>query len=113
VTTRRIFHYTNDVGSKAVSSQRIWVFRASRPPGDHPIGAYFTTLNPDSILLATRLRIPNDKLLFVFCFADNSDLTRLAGGRGEYISFSPTDYYVEELRQLFQGTRQEAMEQLK
>ena len=78
MTTRRIFHYTNDVGFKAISSQRIWVFRASRPPGDHPVGAYFTTLNPDSIYLATRLRIPNDKLLFVFCFADNSDLTRLA-----------------------------------
>jgi len=62
--------------------------------------------------LAKRLRIPKDKRSFVFCFTDNSDLTPLEGGRGEYIRYSPIDYSVEESRQLFHGTREEAMEQL-
>jgi hypothetical protein len=112
VTPGRIFHYTNDVGYKAISSQRTWVFRSSEPPGNHPVGAYFTTLAPDSINLTKRLRISKDKLSFVFCFTDNSDLTPIDGGRGEYIRYSRTDYSVEEGRQRFHGTREQAMEQL-
>jgi hypothetical protein len=101
------------VGYKAISSQRTWVFRAAQPPGDHPVGAYFTPLGPGTIKLAKRLRISKSKLSFVFCFSDGADLVPLKGDRGEFIQYSPVDYSVEKSRQLFHGTREEAMEQLK
>jgi hypothetical protein len=41
-----LFHFTNDKGYKAISSQVVWLFRASKPPGGHLKGAYFTTLPP-------------------------------------------------------------------
>lgn len=113
VATGQVFHYTDDGGYKAISSQRTWVFRASQPPGDHPFGAYFTTLGPDSINLAKRLRIPKDKLSFVFLFSDDLDLEPLAGGRGEYILYSPMDYAVEASRQLFHGNREDTVERLR
>jgi hypothetical protein len=84
VPERLLFHYTDDVGYKGIGVQRTWVFRAARPPGDHPIGAYFTTLGPCTIKLAKRLRIPKSKLSFVFCFSDAEDLIPLEGDRGEF-----------------------------
>lgn len=105
-----IYHYTDEVGFKAIGSQRTWVFRASRPPGDHPIGAYFTTLGPGISNLAKRLRIPRSKTEFVFCFADRGDLWPLEGGRGQFIWYSPCDYEVEPARQGFSGPRGEAKE---
>ncbi len=33
-----MFHYTNEKGYKAISSQVVWLFKASKPPCDHPKG---------------------------------------------------------------------------
>jgi hypothetical protein len=113
VRERLIYHYTDRDGGKAVGSQRTWTFRSGQPPGDHPFGAYFTTLGPETINLAKRLRIPREKLEYVFCFTDNSDMKRLEGGRGEFILYSPSDYTVEEARQRYWGLREEAEEKQK
>jgi hypothetical protein len=88
-------HYTDQAGFNAIRALKPWVFRASQPPGDHPFGAYFTTLAPDTPNLARRLRIPRMKTEFVFTFADVGDLKPLHGGRGEFIFYSPRDYSVD------------------
>jgi hypothetical protein len=88
-----LFHYTNEKGYKAISSQVTWLFKASKPPGDHPKGAYFTTLVPGTKNLAKRLFVRGcaDKIDFVFSFSDGDDLTPLAGGRGAFIFYSVDD----------------------
>ena len=96
-------HFTDKSGYNAISSQPDWCFKASKPPADHPVGAYFTTLAPQSPNLAVRLRIPREKLKFVFQFFDAGDLLPLEGGRGAYIFYSPSDYVVVESRQRFKG----------
>jgi hypothetical protein len=96
-------HFTNRTGYNAIGSQKDWCFEASDPPADHPTGAYFTTLSPQAPNLAVRLRIPREKLEFVFGFHDAGDLRPLQGGRGTYIFYSPTDYVVVEARQQFKG----------
>ncbi len=96
-------HFTNRAGFNAIGSQKDWLFRASQPPADHPRGAYFTTLAPQTPNLAVRLRIPREKLEFVFQFLDAGDLLPLEGGRGSYIFYSPTDYLVVEERQQYNG----------
>jgi hypothetical protein len=53
------------------------------------------------------LRIPRDKISFVFCFADATGLIPLEGGRGAYVFYSPDDYLVEEGRQCFLGRRED------
>lgn len=107
-----MFHYTDDDGFKAIRAHPLWVFRATQPPGDHPRGAYFTTLRPDAANLSKRLRIPKAKITFVFYFSDGSDLKPLQGGRGAFIFYSPDDYSVEKSRQLDHGTSQEVLERL-
>ena len=107
-----MFHYTDGDGFDAVRSQPIWVFKAAQPPGDHPRGVYFTTLRPDSVNLAKRLRVPKVKTEFVFCFSDGSDLKPLPGGRGEFIFYSPDDYSVDQSRQVDHGPSQEVLERL-
>lgn len=107
------FHYTDNDGHNAIGSQPVWVFKAAKPPGDHPFGAYFTTLPPDAAKLALRLRIPRTKLEFVFCFSDRSDLIPLRGGRGHFIFYSPEDYSVNEDRQVASGTSGDVEEALK
>jgi hypothetical protein len=97
-------HFTNRAGFNAIGSQTDWSFRASQPPADHPKGAYFTTLAPQAPNLAVRLRIPREKLEFVFQFYDAGDLRPLDGGRGSYILYSPTDYLVAEGRQQHKGS---------
>ena len=99
-------HFTDKPGYDAISSQPIWCFKASVPPGGHPEGAYFTTLAPGTPNLAMRLRIPRDKLAFLFQFADAGDLLPLRGGRGAYIFYSPNDYFVEPVRQQDRGRTQ-------
>ena len=108
-----VFHYTDDSGYKAISSQPAWVFKATQPPGDHPFGAYFTTLGPTTRNLAKRLRVPKTKLAFLFCFFDRSDLLPLPGRRGKFIFYGPTDYTVEAGRQVFHGSIGTATEELK
>jgi hypothetical protein len=95
-------HFTDLSGWNAIRSQREWLFKAEQPPGDHPFGAYFTTLESGEPNLANKLRIPREKLAYVFSFRDRapSDLSPLNGGRGKFIFFSPQDYAVEEVRQL-------------
>jgi hypothetical protein len=92
-------HYSDKDGYNAIGATSPWQFRASQPPGDHPFGAYFTTLPPGTPKLAVRLRIPKSKLEYVFTFIDVGDLTPLRGDRGEWIFYSLTDYFVDEPRQ--------------
>ena len=113
VTTARLFHYTDDDGFKAICAQPDWVFVASKPPGDHPVGAYFTTLEPATVNLAKKLRLPKEKLTWVFCFWGSRDLIRLDGNRGRFILFSPVEYTVRTDRQIFSGLSEEAVECLR
>jgi hypothetical protein len=96
-----LFHYTNDKGYKAISSQVTWIFVASKPPSEHPKAAYFTSLPPGTRNLAKRLFIRGcgEKVAFVFCFSGGEDLIPLVGGRGAFIFYSTTDYAVEPDRQ--------------
>ncbi len=94
------FHYTDSEGHNGIGSAPVWRFRASRPPGDHPVGAYFTDYDESTPLLAHKLRIPKKKLAFVFAFRDAGDLLPLPGGRGLHIFYSPVEYTVREERQV-------------
>jgi hypothetical protein len=96
---RIMYHYTDRSSLKAISSQVDWMFVASQPPGQHPKGAYFTTLGPETMNLALRLGIPREKTEHYFSFVDSGDLEPLRGGRGKYIFFSTADYCVESKRQ--------------
>jgi hypothetical protein len=98
-----LFHYTDADGYNVIRSQPVWVFKASQPPGNHPFGAYFTTLRPGTANLAKRLRIPKGKLEYVFCVVGSADLVPLAGGRGQYVVYRATDYRVEPDRQVDHG----------
>ena len=97
-----MFHYTDEAGYKAISSQIVWTFLARQPPGGRPIGAYFTAKNPRFPRLY-KLAIPRWKRVYVFAFVDAGDLKELSGGRGEYVFYSPTDYNVEVVRQKYCG----------
>src|SRR5262249_31937999 len=109
-----LFHYTNDAGYKAIRSQQTWLFKASKPPGDHPKGAYFTNLPPGTRNLARRLFIRGcaDKITFVFSFSGGDDLTPLEGGRGAFIFYSVDDYPVEKERQGPHGLTEAVQEEL-
>lgn len=96
-------HFTDKAGYDSIASQVNWCFKAGQPPGDHPFGAYFTTLPPEAANLAARLRIPRAKIEFMFQFTDAGDLCPLRGGRGSFIFYSPVDYVVEETRQEYCG----------
>lgn len=98
-----MYHFTDTKGYNGIRASCPWRFRASQPPGDHPVGAYFTTLPPGTPNLAKRLGIPKSKLEYVFAFTDAGDLTPLPGGRGEFIFYYPEDYPVEEARQIYHG----------
>jgi hypothetical protein len=96
-------HFTNKKGYNGVRATPIWRFKAHQPPGNHPYGAYFTTLPPGTPRLATRLGIPKEKLEYVFTFDDVGDLRPLEGDRGEWIMWSPRDYDVVRERQVYSG----------
>lgn len=96
-------HFTNRAGFKAISANQPWHFRAAQPPGGHPTGAYFTTLEPGTRHLASRLGIPKEKTGYVLSFVDIDDLLPLRGGRGDYVFYSPIDYDVAHERQLYAG----------
>lgn len=110
-----LFHDTDDKGYKAISSRAMWLFKASKPPGNHPKGAYFTTLPPGTARLNKRLFVRGcaDKTRFVFSFSGGEELPRLRGGRGDHIHYSEEDYPVEEERQGRHGGREELAEELK
>ena len=92
-------HYTDKNGYNAIRAASPWRFLARKPPGDHPRGAYFTTLQPGTPNLARKLFIPRRKTEYVFPFVDRGDLIPLDGGRGAFIFRSPRDYLVERPRQ--------------
>ncbi len=96
-------HYTNKSGYEGIGSQSDWRFLAGRPPGDHPIGAYFTSLGPDTRDLAQKLMIPRSKLMYRFEFSGDGGLQPLRGGRGAFVFYSSTDYVVTPLRQVYKG----------
>jgi hypothetical protein len=98
-----LFHYTDQGAYVAIQSQLVWHFVAAQPPGQHPFGAYFTTLGRTTKNLAKKLRIPKAKVAFFFEFTDIGDLTPLPGGRGQFIFYSPTDYDVDQFRQINHG----------
>lgn len=102
-----MLHYTDQNGWNSVRSQVDWLFLAQKPPSDHPFGAYFTNLPPDTINLAKKLRLPKRKLEFVFCFSGSTGLIQLAGGRGAFIWYSPINYVVSQLRQHAHGRSDE------
>jgi len=109
-----LFHYTDGKGYKAIVSQVVWLFKAFKPPGNRPKGAYFTTLLPGTKNLNKFLfgRGCADKTKFVFSFSGGSDLRQLRGGRGEYIYYSDLDYRVEKSRQGPHGATDKVKEQL-
>jgi hypothetical protein len=109
-----VFHYTNEKGYKAISSQETWLFKASKPPCDHPKAAYFTSLPPGTKNLAKRLFVRGcaDKITYVFCFSGGDDLTPLPGGRGAFIFYSVDDYAVEQPRQEQHGLAEQVREEL-
>ncbi len=96
-------HFTDLAGYNAIRASVVWRFLALQPRGNHPFGAYFTTLAPGRRHLAQRLRAPKSKVEYVFEFVDAGDLTPLPGGRGRYIFYSPRDYDVAQPRQLYHG----------
>ena len=100
-----IFHYTTVNGHKAISSQPDWTFRAPKPRGPHPFGAYFTPLPPSSSRLCSKLLIPRVKVECVFEFTGGEDLLPVEGGRGQHIVYSPVDYVVARIggRQTYDG----------
>jgi len=98
-----LYHYTDQQGYNSIRAQPVWVFKVSQPPGDHPLGAYFTTLDPKTPRLAQRLGLPREKLKYVFCFRGSEGLRRLRGGRGQFILYSPQDYTVPPSRQVYCG----------
>ena len=110
-----LFHYTNGKGFKAISSQVVWLFKASKPPGIHPKGAYFSTLPPDATNLGKRLFVRGckEKIRFYFSFLGGEDLSPLKGGRGSHVFFSEVDYPVVEERQGPHGERDQGEEDLK
>jgi hypothetical protein len=98
-----MLHYTDKEGWNGIRSTTTWRFRASKPPGPHPYGAYFTNLDEATPYLAAKLCIPRRELAFSFAFGDAGDLKQLDGGRGQYVFSSVEDYLVEESRQVRHG----------
>jgi hypothetical protein len=100
-----LFHYTNAKGFNSIRSQPTWLFMALQPPGDHPKGAYFTTLPPGTINLGKRLFVRGcrDKLDFVFHFSGDEGLRPIPGDRGKWIQYSTDDYLVTQDRQIAHG----------
>jgi hypothetical protein len=103
-------HFTNRKGFHSIRATLTWRFRGSQPPDprNHPFGTYFTTLPPETPNLAIRLRIPRRKLEYYFSFVDQRDLVPLDNDRGEWIFYSPTDYYVIRARQIAHGRTYES-----
>ncbi len=107
MAAKLLFHYTDKRGYDTIRAGGEWVFRASRSPGNHPHGAYFTDWGDHTPLLAKKLRIPRRKTAFFFCFLDWGDLIPLKGGRGLHIFYSKADYHIGEDRQVRHGQRKE------
>jgi hypothetical protein len=81
-------HCTNKKGYNAIKANPEWCFKAARPPApENDVGAYFTTYPPNEPNLSIKIRVPKEKLEFVFSFVDVGDLLPLRGWRGQGIFF--------------------------
>ncbi|MEX0703486.1 MAG: hypothetical protein WD069_15430 [Planctomycetales bacterium] len=104
---RLVYHYTDEDGYKAIASQPVWKFKASRPERiDNPFGAYFTTEPPDAKNLAEKIGVSWQKTRFYFAFADYGDLRPVGTSRPARYQrkfYSPIDYEVELHRQRGSG----------
>jgi hypothetical protein len=98
-----VLHYTDADGYKAIVSQQVWVFRAAKPPGHRPFGAYFTLLAPDHNKLAAGMRLPRAKRAYVFAFEGSEGLRPVPGGKGRYNLWTDKDYEVTPKRQRYSG----------
>lgn len=96
-------HFTDKTGFNGIRSQPTWLFKAQQPPCEHPKGAYFTDYAADEPNLATKLRVPRSKLMFVFSFDPPTPLQPLPGGRGRHVFYSSSDYPVEPTHQRAAG----------
>lgn len=96
-------HFTDQKGHNAIRAVSPWGFRAHGQRGGQPFGAYFTTLGLGTPNFFRKVRIPLKKQRFVFRFVDVGDLLPFPGPRGQYVFFSPTDYFVAKSRQQYAG----------
>lgn len=103
-----VYHYTDKKGFNGIrAAHPDWLFKAHEPPGNHPPGAYFSSVPPNHARLSRTLMIPLAKLEYVFEFEDIFDLKPLRGFRGDdRISvFYPRNYIVVPSRQRYNGLR--------
>jgi hypothetical protein len=99
-------HFTGRDGFNAIGSQPTWLFKAEQPRSPNsPVGAYFTTLEPNEPNLSKKIFVPVVKLAFVFKFKPPTELVPLPGGRGRLktIFYSQVDYSVDQPYQLEAG----------
>ncbi|MBI4817406.1 MAG: hypothetical protein HY791_14185 [Deltaproteobacteria bacterium] len=99
-------HFTNKAGFNGIRSHPVWKFLALQPPPvTHPPGAYFTDYAATEPNLAKKLRIPREKLRYLFQFEPPTPLLPLPGGRGQFkrIFYSPNDYLVARDFQGYHG----------
>ena len=76
-------HFTDRAGFNAIGSQPTWLFKAQQPRSStNPVGAYFTTYEPDEPNLSKKIFVPVVKLELVFKFRPPVALEPLPGGRG-------------------------------
>ena len=101
-------HFTDKDGYNGIRATPTWRFTAAQPRGNHPIGAYFTTLTARAPNLAQRLGVPKRKTEYLFTFDGDHGLKPLRGGRGEFIFYSESDYEVVPERQRFCGKSEDS-----
>jgi hypothetical protein len=102
-----IYHYTNKKGYNAIKATPEWCFKSLQPAApEHEVGAYFTNCAPNEPNLSIKIRVPKEKLEYMFSFVDVGDLLPLRGWRGQGVFFSRTDYRVARVRQNFHGPRE-------
>ncbi len=108
-----MFHYTNDRGYKAISSQQPWLFKASKPPCNHPreLTSRTSPGNEKSGQATLRPRLRGQNEFRVLLFGDE-DLRSIEGGRGEHIFYSREDYPVVKERQGPHGETVEVQKEL-
>ena len=99
-------HFTDKAGFDSIRSQPTWLFKAEQPRSpNNPVGAYFTTHEPNEPNLSKKIFVPVVKLAFVFKFNPPTQLVPLPGGRGRLkaIFYSAVDYPVDRRHQLETG----------
>jgi hypothetical protein len=96
-------HFTDRKGWNGIRATSPWCFRARKQRANNPTGAYFTTLHPSAPKFYKRTMVPVHKRTHMFRFVDVGDLIRKRGPLGQWVFYSPTDYYVTQNRQIYEG----------